>query len=43
MALEETENLMSLTYEDVFSSGIPNEFGVQELSVILDEIRSRRL
>ena len=43
MALEETENVMSLTFEDVFSSGIPNEFGVRELGEILDEIRSRRL
>jgi hypothetical protein len=42
MALEETENLTSLTYEDVFSSGIPRELEVRELDEILAEIRARK-
>ena len=42
MALEDTEYLAPLTYEDAFASGIPKEFEIRELNEILEEIRTRK-
>ena len=41
MNLESAEQLSSLTYDESFKFGIPEQFGVRELSDVLAEIRKR--
>ena len=41
MHLENTGHLSSLTYDEAFRSGIPEQFGVRDLNDILVEIRKR--
>ena len=41
MKLESVEHLSSLTYDEAFKFGIPEQFGVRELSDVLEEIRKR--
>ena len=42
IAVEDTEYLVPLTYEEAFAYGIPKEFEVRELNEILEEIRTRK-
>ncbi len=41
MNLESAEQVSSLTYDESFKFGIPEQFGVRELSDVLEEIRKR--